>query len=504
MTGGLIGAVTVLLFHPVTQPFVQNGLRKFGESPFAKSSPVVPGNLKSLPLPEDLPTTAKWLDEGCRRILAGKTINRDDLLTFDELAHNTSEKDPDNAFWKQTEAIFQERLHNYDAATAAWTQASKLTRWNDYQTDRLRTVVGGLTEESGRTLAWHWAVAYTLKDYAVPTLVARYGFEHLTPESTLEDRLVLLDNGKLVRDGARSRQGGQFGWQMIESAAIGSATPLGSRRDLLDKRMQILPTLSKAGLNKESVHVLNVLSANEAWDAALQASDSGNQFRTRALQSVIVASVPGALVFAGIASALLYVVSLFFGRYASGSKSTALPCILGIGGGLAAYFITGLVFPAVFLTIVLAGFLIRPSVPPLEGTKFRLDVWVRSCAEFLGLLFVVALAACAVLAAPPVQTLASFDADILDPKIFLPSAMTLAIMALGLSLGAAQVWAFTRRRDPYVACSLVLRSIATTGLVVGFTLGVAATPFCIAADKHLAEDLSQLVQNEPSYYLQNL
>lgn len=505
MFGALVGALLVLLAHPVTRPYVRSGLWAFGHSPAYRTAPELPQNIAVLPDPTDPATGALWLSEGCRRLLDNQTVTEDNLLTFVEIAQSNAAVETDNAFWPQCEAVFQARLGNFEASERAWIRASKLGTWDDYQNQRILRIVDRLTVESGRTLGWHWALAYSLKTTAVPQSIARFGLNQLEAEGTLEHRFVLLQNGKLLRDGSRSRLGGQFGWQLVESAALGSSTGLGNRRDIVARRFGFIDQLALSGQNDRAIETSRVLASNEAWDAAVQGPERSGLPRRVALQTVLVGALPGALLSSAFWGAIIVLIALLLQRNVQKVPSGPIvPAALGVLGGLAVYAFTGLLFPALFMTLVLAGFLIRPPVSPVESPIIHPDPALLWVSRILGACLAAVVALAAWLAAPPAVNVLPTVPD--RPELLPDPAVAgfLCVLLLGSLLAYAQVWAYTRRRDPFAVCAVALKTSGATALIVGLIAGIVACPLAIAADREISVVMMQLVQNEPTYYIQNL
>lgn len=505
LTGALVGALVVLLIHPVTRPFVQNGLWRFGVSQAADQSPTIAQNLNVLPEPSDLVTASLWMSEGCRRIKANHHLTTNELLTFVEIAQASAEREPDNAFWAHTEAIFQQSLGNPEASVRAWKRASRLDQWNDYQNQRLAQYVADLDKEEGRQMAWHWALAYSVKGFHTPALIAQYGLTQLRNDNSLDSRLDLIRSGLLVRDGARSRLGGELGWQMIESGALGTSIALDSRKEFVARRFSFVDQLAQANRNDDAIYVNSVLASNEAWDAALKGIEKQNRPRFLSTQAAIIATLPGSLLLAALASTLVYALgTLFRSVLFKFKEGWLLPAILAAVVGSILFFVTRLTFPTIFIIIVLAGFLIRPRVAPLDRKEFHFDAWMVWASAIIGLMFLVAITGVASFQSPPVKTVDDYADLGLNLIYSRETGLTLAVIFTGALIGLAQVWAYLRRRDPYIASGMALKSMGMTGLVVGIVLGVVTCPLVIAADRQLTDTLSQIVQNEPTYYLQDL
>jgi len=151
--GALLGALAVLLIHPASRNYLTPGIWLAPRSEFLEETDALPDNLTELPTPDSLENVAFWLIVGCEREVLRQPLNHDQALLMVEFARAGAERDPDNAFWRQVEAVFQHKLGNEDAARQAWLVASFAGRWDDYQTGRLKHVLEGLKEESGRTLS---------------------------------------------------------------------------------------------------------------------------------------------------------------------------------------------------------------------------------------------------------------------------------------------------------------------------------------------------------------
>ncbi|MCH7946086.1 MAG: hypothetical protein IIC73_08765, partial [Armatimonadetes bacterium] len=204
--GALLGALLILLVHPDSRPYLTPGIWFLGDSDFLDETDALPDNLSKLPEPDSLEDSAYWLVVGCERELRGQRMPQDDYVLLVEVAQFGAAQDPENAFWRHAEAVFQHRLGNDDAAVRAWHTASLANRWDDYQTRRLQGLLQGLEAESGRRLAWHYALAQSRKSATPPRVFLAFARRLLQDAEAQADftlRLATLRNGRLIRDGSR-------------------------------------------------------------------------------------------------------------------------------------------------------------------------------------------------------------------------------------------------------------------------------------------------------------
>ena len=126
-----------------------------------------------------------------------------------ELTQIGAANEPDNAFWRQSEAVFQERLGNIEVSRESWKIASLARTWDDYQTAHREKLIDDLETEYGRRLAWHVAVAKSLKSSTASRSLLAFARRLHTEEEQAHDlelRLATLRNGVLLRDGSRSSE----------------------------------------------------------------------------------------------------------------------------------------------------------------------------------------------------------------------------------------------------------------------------------------------------------
>lgn len=505
LVGALAGALIVMVAHPVTQPVLRIGLLRMGMSKFLETSSLVPGNSRVLPDPTSLMKSSQWVQEGCRKVNAHDGPSVDELLTLVELCQQSAEVDLSNAFWLQCEAVFQKALDNSPAANQAWRAASDRNSWNDFQGRRLDAVVDGLRSEYGRTMAWHEAAALNMQDNEVPKAIREFSIVFMRSHQTLDDRFCNLKNAVLMRDGATTIRGSLIGVLGVEQAALGK-TPTGSTPKIsVSKRFEFVDQLSKAKMQAEAIAAREALSTNEAYRAMIEASERDKTVDGVTTGSIILSSLPGALIAVGLIFLMLGLAAWKVANLSTlpGPTAYTIPIVTGVVAGLAVFAFSRLVFPALFITIVGSGFLIRPPVE-VDGREEKISHWIMWLGN--GLIALVALTCVlATIANCPPAWAARMYGQLDLPGVFdFETLWSVAIVLLGTIIGAVQVWAFARRSNPYRA---VCRILGGTLLGVSVCLlagAVIATPVCLAGDLQLRETTRDLLTSEPRYYLQNL
>lgn len=502
--GALIGALLVLLFHPSARPFLFQGLGSFGASDFLRRSPDVLENRKLLPDPDTPQVGALYLQLAAKRIQEGETLTTDQTLLLVEICQAAADAEPDNAFWRQMESVLQGSLANSQASLAAWKTASLASDFNDYQVSRMLPVLKGLERESGRVMAWHYAVAFARKTPVSSALIANHARRLVAGSSSTEGQTVrqqTILNGRILRDGARSIAAAHNGSDMIDLATgVDPSLNLSPRESVLI-RNKFVRTFIQGKDTSRADALADLLAQNDAW-GALMPLDAAEQATERMRESIITATIPGGLVLTGLVGFVVYGLGWLLGRYErlrNGLTGLAGP-ILGVGFGAVVYLLTGLVFPALWMTIAFAGFAFAPE-SIRDQLPRRLGATFDAAHGILAGVF-----SCTVLVLAVSQTTASQTVwkSLPQAPAWQPVAqnlVALAATALGVSLVVSQIWSYVNRRPAPLAAGVGLARLgATTGFAC-LTVGIALTPVFLARDSQVSDTLEHLFRNEPAYYL---
>lgn len=511
--GALLGALAVLLIHPASRPYLTPGIWFIGESGFLRETESLPDNISKLPEPDSLEDSAYWLVDGCERELRGQRMPEDYYVLLVELAQTGSRQDPENAFWRQAEAVFQQRLGNEDAALRAWYTASLANRWDDYQTLRLRVLLQGLEAESGRQLAWHYALALSRKSATPPRVFLAFGRQILRDEEAQADftlRLATLRNGRLARDGSRSANGGRYGAEIIELAALAPISDLTGFEDagqFPSPRMQLeargqFAEMAEAAAPGAGVEVRDAFRSNDAWGAFVTKAESQQLTRRTSIGSILTATISGTLITVGLVGGAVFLAGALVARFRLLQTAFTAPWaqLIGVAAGGAVYLLTDLVFAAIWATVSLAAFgprhdSTRQAVPSGLGGAYSLTISVLAVGfSLLMAVFLIGVSVPGKYMLEFVGLLTSFG----------PGSMTLftlAAVVASLALVTAAVWGYIHK---FPAERLAGHSLKKFGLAVClgcFALGVVIVPVSISLDHKFAETLSKVFENEPTYYL---
>lgn len=510
--GALLGALVVLLVHPASRHYLTPGIWMLSDSGFLRETDALPENLTALPEPDSLEDTAYWLITACESEISGQPLDHDQILTIVEFAQNGAQQDPDNAFWRQIEAVFLLKLGNMDASRKAWEVASSAVRWDDYQTSRLNRILDGLKEESGHTLAWHVVLAENRKTEVHARVLLAYARELLSGLRERNEfflRFWTLKNGKLMRDGIKTANGSQYAIEMIDLAAY---SPYVEDRGYEDISRHVQPPLVEASrdqfrrlaadyLPRAAEIIQTTYKENEAWVAYVNPDEADTERQRLLVASILVATVPGTLIMIGLVGGVIFLFGVVL------SKSKQLQFLLtapwaqisGVAVAAAVFFTTGLVFPAIWTAIALASFGFRreknrEAVPQGLGGTYALLIGLMSVS------FSVIVSALMISTSVPLEYLHD---SIRASTVFDVSAQTLkslAAVVLSLVLVSASVWGYVHH---YPAERLAGESIKKFGLQVClgcFALGVVIAPLSIALDHKYGATALKVFQNEPNYY----
>lgn len=510
--GALIGALTVLLAHPYSRPYVLQGVWFLDDSKFIRSTSMLPENLDTLPEPQNLADSGLWVTTACERELSGHKLTDEQALTVLEVIQGAAQNDPDNSFWRQAEAIFQRRLGNLEEATEAWKTASIASRWNDYQNVRLSAVLDGLANETGRNLAWHYAVVDSRKSSAVSRSAFLFARQLLKGE-TVDDfdiRLATLRNGKLVRDGSRSVESASFGTETIELAAYcvlegatglqgvgGPITP----RDLIQARETLLNEALTHGRSLEQ-EMRTAFQEDDAREAFIEPVKVDETRREMMLTSVFTATLPGTLISIGVIGGLVCIVGWMVSVYKPAQHLFEPPLVfpLGVLAGAAVFFASELFFPSLWAAVLLWSFAIRhdnvrQAVPRGLGSAYGVTI----AAIAVG--FAIVLSYYFVSRSLPGEYLLGIEGG--SPGFAMEDSSILALSGFiaSLSVVTAPIWGFIERLAPHRLIGTSLLKFGATVSLGCFALGVAMVPAAVGLDRAVGDSLQKTFQNEPSFYL---
>lgn len=498
--GALVGAVIALFGHPLSRPWLNYGFRSFGPSPKVSSSPHLARTVKKVPTPDSDENLSLFVQAAMEQMVAGTHLDGNDALLLAELCRTAAEKDPQNAYWRQSEAVFQFALGNKEAAETAWDRASKRAKWNDYQTPGVEAFLSDLRADSGAAMAWHAAVGSEMRCTAPQRVVASLGKGLLNQDPGLENRLRTFSNAVLLRDNSRSRIGAWHGFRLAETAAKGPFPIAGTQRVKTAIRAEFPTELIQAGLDAEGRKVAQQLSENEAFDAFVFTADADKEMQRMVGQSVLLSTAPGALLLASTVSGVLFLITFAIPLHRLGDPvHPSVPAGLALVLALGAYLASRDLLISLWILLTVALFAIHPPVT-LTSPTLRMPRIAALVGTMCAALFAALVASFGVVESTPFYSLKQMLPTGWWAEGSTPVAYGI-LMVTGMFVILSQVVSYRLKRPAGRFCIAVARQgLAQSALACLFG-AVVMTPTCIYLDDRLSKELRKVALNETAYYL---
>jgi len=496
--GALAGSVVVLAIHPVTRPMVLGSLERSAYLRFLDTTPALFQNIPELEPPKTLAETALWLQVGAEYELTGRKIGPEKSAVLANLAAGAGIQDPNNAMWPQAEAAFRWRESGkVDARVLdAWKRAGNRLRWDDFETDRLRPVLQGLKKESGRVMAWHYALAKSYRSEALPILIGRTGLA-IAPlaQDDPQASITQLRNGVLLRGGARTAAGAAEGAAIIDRVPVRTGN---EPREIARWRGELFDRLSASGRGEDAVWAATSFAENDAWHVFVNPVKAREDFTWFTLLSVLVVALPTGLATVGLMGGLLLVVGIFLGRFEP-SRPPPVPILvlMAVVLGFGVYAACGLPFPALWAALVVSSFGVTPErvkhgAPVVPTFALRSSLW--ALAVFVAATFPLAMVTwtAAGSALAPWVSSAGLNPEALQQALFFEVSLVAFV---------APVLGFLSGYRAIAVLPIVMRVFGGALAVVALSATVGLTPFLVVADTNLTEGLYRQFLKEPNYYL---
>jgi len=498
--GAIMGAIIALFLHPLSRPWLQYSFWQFSPSQVVTSSPDLAKTLPSLPSPKDDDDLSLYVQLAAEKIADGQQLSSQDALLLAELCRNAAEKDPQNAFWRQSESVFQYALGNNDAAETAWRRASKRPDWNDFQSQQIRTFLQNMTEESGAEMSWHAATASYLRSTAVPKVIHSLGIKLMNQNPSLTTRSDTFINAILIRDQARAEAGSFYGYLLAETAATGPFTVPGTKREKTYIRAEFPTELNKENLSLVADQVDRGLRENEAFQALVYTEGNDKNLQRLAGKSILLGSLPGALLFAATASGLLVLLAYCVPLHRLGDPvSPAIPATISLIASLGFYLLTKQIITSLWILLVTALFAIHPPIS-LISPSLKIPRLSLILGSFFCVLLCALFAAGAVVLSTPFQSLAAYlpQGWWNNPLQFFTEA---TLLVVGTFILCNQITAYKLRRPAGRFCITVARHGLAQASLACLFCSIIVTPAAIYWDSKVNQDLRKIALNETAYYL---
>lgn len=503
--GGALGALLVLILHPASRPYYLSILH-FGDSPFLRSTSLLPETVRRLDDPTTAPDAAYVVLVAAEAEQRKEELKAADFTRLLKLVRYWRREDPDNAFWPQMESLYLLRLGREDEAEQAWIAAGKCVRWDDYQTVRISRLVDGLAAESGTEMGWHWAYAYERRSPAIRRLLLRHarGMRDRHEADTrqgLEVRLATLRNGVLIRDGAKSNATGLIGMEIVELSSYPPRFAIEvSQKKLILARQALANRFRAEGRLEDAARTERGFRDNDAWLALVRPDVIPERADEVAWLALMTGTLPGIALSIALLGTLIAGVGWLVERSPRAQVVFATPVapVVGLVLAVLTYLGTELVFPSLWVVLCLTFFAFAPEhtrkIEPRDlGPFFRFTLVVLGLA-WVGLigLFLLGLTTAGVRLLPYLGV----------PPEYTGGSMRLLGMSgivFGLVLLTAPAWGIVQRFAPPRLAGLAMREFGIGIAVFGLILAILAGPAAVLLDDDVREEMSQLAQNEPLY-----
>lgn len=505
--GAVCGALCVLLLHPRSRPFLLSTTLWPSTARKIEATQSLPENIGRLDNPRSLAEVALLLQTGAECDLAGQKLSESQCTSLAEFALHMESLEPDNAFWPQMKAVFIGRAVTIvpggkKLALDSWIRASKLSYWNDHQTERLTQMTRELQAQSGGEFSWHQAIAYSRRSSASAQRLLRQSRE-LAAAFPTDSRLKVANalNGALIRDGARSIPSGSAGAIMVDMAGFRHTAPLGAAKaadETYGELMKNLPLINA----DERRQLTEAYLANRAWSAFVPTRDFAQRAIEMTRWSILAAVLPSALLLAGVMGVVALVLGKALERWEKCQRLFASPWSVALGAiaGLAVFQATHFLFASLWAFLSFALFTVTPDRVKV-GKPTGLGVVFQSTLGFLACSVAVSLVAHLIETSASERLLAKAAAI---PTLATQTSLVplqLVFLALSLVIVTAPAWGFFYRYFPRAVLPVSLTTFGTHLTVGALSLAVIATPVCLLVDRTLNNDLTQMVLNEPNHYL---
>ncbi len=507
--GIIVGSLITLIADPRSRPVALGVLIEQGRSKIMASTALIPQNHYQLPPPESLADAGVYMQVGATLMAPGHTSSELNLDTLLKVAEHAAVSEPSNAFWKQMIAVFEWKRGRQKEARAAWLKAATCDTWKDYQPERLVSISKSLGNETGTEMAWHRSRALMLRSDACANVIRQTGIQLISRSSTtsvggLLVRYATLENGRLLRDGARTISAGQSGVALIELASMppGMRVPERSPRKLITSRLDLVNHLRSEGFPDEARLADRAFSVNDAWNAFLSRDAADETAQRLAITSILTASLPSALLITSLIGIALYAFSAALVRWPILMNAFRIPLapMIGAAAALVLYMVTDLwlVALAAVLCIGFVGFgptKTRTKPPSDLGPLFNVACGTL-VTVFIGLvsIFFVGLTK----AAAEVSEFAQIPDEYVGGGT-LP--LGLAFIVLCLLMVAAPCWAFVQRIATGRALTFAFKQFGSFTMWACLVSGILAVPTSMFVDNRTQTQLTQILSNEPNYYI---
>lgn len=500
--GLLLGALFVLLVHPMTRPLYAIGFWMQGESPVATKSPYFLNNVSQAPTtsrPEEL--AYLLLIASSQRPKVSNSLEKS-YRYLANCAVGFGEAEYGNAYWFQIAALMYDRAGDTSSARSSWLKASTLDRWDDLQTLRLQTLAQQFQIENGRTMAWPDPLLILERNTAQVLELRRYATKIVNQYPTdYQLRFATHRNGVLIREGARSIRTGIYGVQVMQAATspteFNMATTYGTR---LKARQKFVDELRGAGFQSEATLVERDSRVADAWQNVVESDENAERRTLLTWASLMSSALPGAFLIMSIWGVVVWFVGILMFRFGplKPSPDYIRAPLLGMVFGYLVYSATGLVWPSMWAVLSIAFFVFRAenlksSLPDSLPSPQRVTLNLITLFVALPMLaFLLGVNRAGRELLPILEIPAEYRAGS-------TVLIGLSIIFFSIAVFSSAIWAILEKRAHVPYLGLVFQKIGRNFAVLFSLASVVFAPICLIADHQIHSHLEKIMINEPNY-----
>ncbi|RYG27169.1 hypothetical protein EON82_00490 [bacterium] len=448
--------------------------------------------------PTDLVTAAAYLHAGAERIIRGPVLRRDEVTSLLAITTAGARQEPDNAFWSMAEFVF--RGGTSKEALKAWSAASRCRLYNDHQSQALEQDRIRIASHYGGVQAWIYAAIGPQRSESLARLLLSNAQRAQKKSKSIDLAYQTIRNGAMLRDGSRRLSLGMHGISLIESATYppelqSEASP----RRLWVAKTDLTGKLRRAGRVTEASFCDRQFRINDSWQAFRDVEDPAGRLMTLSVAASIVDALPGGLLTAAVAGAIVWLFSLRVAKVAEYSDRFRGPGLTACSLALLVCA-AGLGYPGVGLATGVCALV--PALSPERPRRYDGSPLGPLHAFAVGSMVTALMAGVALTAVArslPGQVLPSqgtWGAFLGDPR----RLAAFIVVILGGSALIAPAWATVRRLGTPAVAATTYGSLGRGLALVSLLFAIVASPISVAVDRILGDHLGKIVLNEQVYY----
>ncbi len=483
----------MLLANPLTRP----GL-------LAPFRPLPRGGLPALvarpPLakPTDVVKGAAYLHEGAGRIVKRSPLKPAETESLIAICKEGARNEPDNSFWPMARFVFLKGKGQ--EALAAWRTASTCRVYNDHQSQTIEDDRNRIAGFSGGIQAWIYSAVAPTRSSAMAQEIVETARTELKRGDSIELAYQTIRNGAMLRDGSRRLALGAYGIELIEGATY----PPDLTGERTQKRIWVAKTeltgkLRRAKRSAEAAFCDRQFRINDSWQAFSDVESPKERFQTLSIAASIIDALPGALLAASVAGALVWLFGLRVGSIARnldrfrGPGLTACSLSLLIAAAFLGYPVVGMAAAICALLPALATERPRHYDGSYLGPLHAFVVGSLVVGLLLGVGLVAIARSLPGQILPDQGPVGGWLGDA-------PRLCAFVIVLLGASALVAPGWGIVRRFGTPAMAEVTYKGMGRGTAVAGLTLAILFSPVSLAIDRLLGDHLGKIALNEQVYY----